>query len=70
MQFELSRSDIARTRYAQVQHILNCAGDMAGSCYGGSHTGAYQWIHEVGTAARTSGSPRWPGVPSHRAGLE
>merc|ERR1711988_1457930 len=29
-----------------VQHILNC-GSSVGTCYGGSVTGAYQWIHEI-----------------------
>uniref|UniRef100_A0A7R9X159 Peptidase C1A papain C-terminal domain-containing protein n=1 Tax=Craspedostauros australis TaxID=1486917 RepID=A0A7R9X159_9STRA len=28
-----------------VQHILNCAGNVAGSCHGGSHTGVYEFIH-------------------------
>merc|ERR1712216_505577 len=28
-----------------VQHILNCGN--VGSCYGGSVTGAYQWIHSI-----------------------
>jgi cathepsin X len=27
-----------------VQFILNCGGDMAGSCWGGSHTGVYEFI--------------------------
>mmetsp|Transcript_38710 Transcript_38710/g.81404 ORF Transcript_38710/g.81404 Transcript_38710/m.81404 type:complete len:358 (+) Transcript_38710:33-1106(+) len=31
-----------------IQFILNCGGDIAGSCHGGSHTGAYQFIHEHG----------------------
>jgi len=27
-----------------IQYILNCAGDVAGSCHGGSDTGVYQFI--------------------------
>lgn len=29
-----------------VQHVLNCGGDIAGSCYGGSQTGTYEFIHQ------------------------
>lgn len=32
-----------------IQFILNCAGDVAGSCHGGSHTGVYQFIKEHGS---------------------
>lgn len=31
-----------------IQHILNCAGSVAGSCHGGSHTGVYQFIKDNG----------------------
>ncbi|KAL7526823.1 hypothetical protein ACHAWF_001925 [Thalassiosira exigua] len=31
-----------------IQFILNCGGEVAGSCHGGSHTGAYQFIKEYG----------------------
>ena len=31
-----------------IQYLLNCGGEMAGSCHGGSTTGAYQFIHEKG----------------------
>lgn len=31
-----------------IQFLLNCGGDVAGSCHGGSATGAYQFIHEYG----------------------
>ena len=27
-----------------IQYILNCAGSVAGSCHGGSHTGVYEFI--------------------------
>eukprot|EP01083_Nonionella_stella_P243494 848396_1 len=29
-----------------IQYILNCGDDMAGSCHGGSSTGAYQFMSE------------------------
>eukprot|EP00549_Striatella_unipunctata_P025469 CAMPEP_0118690244 /NCGR_PEP_ID=MMETSP0800-20121206/9991_1 /TAXON_ID=210618 ORGANISM="Striatella unipunctata, Strain CCMP2910" /NCGR_SAMPLE_ID=MMETSP0800 /ASSEMBLY_ACC=CAM_ASM_000638 /LENGTH=210 /DNA_ID=CAMNT_0006587839 /DNA_START=293 /DNA_END=922 /DNA_ORIENTATION=- len=29
-----------------IQHVLNCATDMAGSCHGGKESGTYQWIHQ------------------------
>eukprot|EP00562_Extubocellulus_spinifer_P033323 CAMPEP_0178689666 /NCGR_PEP_ID=MMETSP0699-20121125/5664_1 /TAXON_ID=265572 /ORGANISM="Extubocellulus spinifer, Strain CCMP396" /LENGTH=304 /DNA_ID=CAMNT_0020334753 /DNA_START=831 /DNA_END=1749 /DNA_ORIENTATION=+ len=31
-----------------IQYILNCGGDTAGSCHGGSHTGAYEFVKESG----------------------
>jgi len=31
-----------------IQYILNCGGDVAGSCHGGYHTGVYQLINEEG----------------------
>jgi cathepsin X len=31
-----------------IQYILNCGGDVAGSCHGGYHTGVYQLIQESG----------------------
>ena len=31
-----------------IQFILNCGGEIAGSCRGGSATGAFQFIKEVG----------------------
>ena len=34
--------------HLSMQHVLNCGGDVAGSCYGGSGDGAYQWIHDAG----------------------
>lgn len=40
-----------------IQHILNCAGNMAGSCHGGSHTGVYQFIKENGFVAYDTCQP-------------
>jgi cathepsin X len=40
-----------------VQHVLNCGGDVAGSCYGGSHSGAYQWIHDNGYIGYDTAQP-------------
>ena len=31
-----------------IQFLLNCGSDVAGSCMGGSHTGAFQFIHQRG----------------------
>jgi len=31
-----------------LQFILNCGGDVAGSCHGGDATGLYQFIHDTG----------------------
>jgi cathepsin X len=31
-----------------IPYILNCGGDVAGSCHGGYHTGVYQLIHDSG----------------------
>ena len=31
-----------------IQFILNCGTEVAGSCYGGSHSGTYQFIHDTG----------------------
>jgi cathepsin X len=31
-----------------IQYILNCAGDVAGSCHGGSHTGVYEFAQKSG----------------------
>jgi len=43
-----------------VQHILNCGN--AGSCYGGSHSGAYQWIKKIGDETG-SGVSYFTGLP-------
>lgn len=40
-----------------IQHILNCAGDVAGSCHGGSHTGVYQFIKHNGFVAYDTCQP-------------
>eukprot|EP00565_Helicotheca_tamesis_P001200 CAMPEP_0185725964 /NCGR_PEP_ID=MMETSP1171-20130828/2084_1 /TAXON_ID=374046 /ORGANISM="Helicotheca tamensis, Strain CCMP826" /LENGTH=336 /DNA_ID=CAMNT_0028394219 /DNA_START=163 /DNA_END=1173 /DNA_ORIENTATION=- len=31
-----------------IQFVLNCGGDVAGSCHGGYHTGVYQFIKDTG----------------------
>jgi len=31
-----------------IQFILNCGGSMAGSCHGGSHTGAFEFVKRRG----------------------
>lgn len=34
-----------------IQHVLNCGSEIAGSCYGGSHTGVYEFIQKYGNIA-------------------
>lgn len=34
--------------YLSIQFLLNCGGDIAGSCRGGSATGAYEFIKSIG----------------------
>lgn len=31
-----------------IQYLLNCGTDVAGSCFGGSHSGVYQFIYDTG----------------------
>ena len=31
-----------------IQNVLNCGGDIAGSCHGGSHSGAYEFVKQQG----------------------
>jgi len=31
-----------------IQHILNCGTEVAGSCHGGMHSGAYQFVKDTG----------------------
>lgn len=53
MNSKYSRIKIARKGASDdinlsIQYILNCGGEVAGSCRGGSHTGVYQFIHDIG----------------------
>jgi len=50
-----------------VQHVLNC-GD-AGSCYGGDHLQAYEWMHRNGYIAYDSGNPYMACSSDSKAGL-
>ncbi|KAL7490731.1 hypothetical protein ACHAWT_000268 [Skeletonema menzelii] len=40
-----------------IQHMLNCGQFVAGSCHGGSHTGAYEWIKTNGKIAFDTCNP-------------
>ena len=40
-----------------IQHILNCGSLIAGSCHGGSHTGAYEFIKMNGKIAFDTCNP-------------
>lgn len=53
-----------------TQHVLNCAGEVAGSCYGGSGTGTYDWIlNHQGYIAYESGNPYLACSSDSKAGL-
>lgn len=47
---KIARGAIGDDINLSIQYILNCGGDVAGSCHGGYHTGVYQLIKEVGYA--------------------
>ncbi len=40
-----------------IQHLLNCGGYIAGSCHGGTHTGAYEFIKMNGKIAFDTCNP-------------
>mmetsp|Transcript_8889 Transcript_8889/g.12729 ORF Transcript_8889/g.12729 Transcript_8889/m.12729 type:complete len:358 (+) Transcript_8889:102-1175(+) len=40
-----------------IQHLLNCGGYIAGSCHGGTHTGAYEFIKKNGKIAFDTCNP-------------
>ena len=46
---KIARNCAAEDINLSIQFVLNCGGDVAGSCHGGSVTGAYQFIHEFGS---------------------
>lgn len=66
---KIERKGLGADINLSVQHILNCGGDVAGSCYGGSQTGAYQWIHENGYIAYDTGNPYMACSSDSKAGL-
>jgi cathepsin X len=45
---KIARKGLGDEINLSVQYILNCAGKVAGSCHGGSHTGVYEFITESG----------------------
>jgi hypothetical protein len=44
---------LTRLRCSLAQYVLNCGQDVAGSCYGGSATGAFQFVQENGVPQDT-----------------
>ena len=45
---KIARSGEGEDINLSIQFILNCGTDTAGSCYGGSHSGAYEFVKSVG----------------------
>lgn len=46
---KIARKCVAEDINLSIQFVLNCGGEVAGSCDGGSVTGAYQFIQEFGS---------------------
>lgn len=47
---KIARGGLGDDINLSIQYILNCGGEIAGSCHGGYHTGVYQLIQESGYA--------------------
>jgi hypothetical protein len=45
---KIAREGLGDEINLSIQYILNCAGDVAGSCHGGSHTGVYEFAQKSG----------------------
>lgn len=45
---KIARSGEGEDINLSIQFILNCGTDTAGSCYGGSHSGAYEFVKSIG----------------------
>jgi cathepsin X len=45
---KIAREGLGDEINLSIQYILNCAGDVAGSCHGGSHTGVYEFAQKNG----------------------
>lgn len=45
---KIARGAIGDEINLSVQWVLNCGGSVAGSCHGGSHSGAYEFIKQTG----------------------
>lgn len=45
---KIAREGLGDEINLSIQYILNCAGDVAGSCHGGSHTGVYEFAQANG----------------------
>lgn len=56
----LNQSNYGDDVNLSVQFLLNCGGDMAGSCHGGSSIMAYKFIHEFGYVVRHFLAPSFP----------
>jgi cathepsin X len=45
---KIARKGVGHDVIPAIQFILNCGTDVAGSCHGGSHTGAFEFVKENG----------------------
>lgn len=52
-----------------IQFILNCGTQTAGSCYGGSHLAAYEFVHDYGHIPLDTGNPYMACSADSKAGF-
>jgi cathepsin X len=45
---KIARNAVGPDINLSIQYILNCGGDIAGSCHGGSATGVYEYVKKAG----------------------
>lgn len=45
---KIARGGVGDDINLSIQYILNCGGGVAGSCWGGSHSGAYEFVKKNG----------------------
>ena len=45
---KIARKGIGDDINLSIQYVLNCGGGVAGSCWGGSHSGAYEFAKTQG----------------------
>ena len=45
---KIARRGVGDDINLSIQYVLNCGGGVAGSCWGGSHSGAYEFVKNKG----------------------